>query len=372
MRNLKKLLYITDQEEYSEHGTIGPLFHGYLHEYLNVEIVYFTKYKNSFQKKNTNYIVPIQYRKHVCSYLSLKDVDLTSYDFVFVRNKLDALADVLKLRTMYGYKVGYRVSFPKTQEAYEAVKANKSNNLFKMLGSLYNGYKIKKLLKQCDLFMPTSKDMQDTFYGGSDVKSFPLPAGLDPQRITPHRESDGDLCNFIYVGTLDTLHDFQKILVSFSMLKSQKWHLHIATKDLEYARSIVGGYSSISNQITPFMADNLDVLMQKVDDSDVGIALLPDIPVYNTTIPAKIMDYYTCALPTLLTDNRKNRTLFDDTDALFCRFDTKEIAEKLEYILGMSQEEIANMGHAGQDKLLHHKRNYKLMAQKLFAQLESL
>lgn len=38
----------------------------------------------------------------------------------------------------------------------------------------------------------------------------------------------------------------------------------------------------------------------------------------------------------------------------------------------MSQEEIAKMGHAGQNKLLSHQRNYEIMAKDLYDELESL
>ncbi len=368
----KKLLYITDQQEYSEHGTIGPLFHGYLKDYLDVSIVYLTKFKNSFQKKGTDYVVPQQYTTEICRYLDVKDVDLSSFDFIFVRNMLDVLSDVLKNRKQYGYKVGFRVSFPKTEVAYEAQKAQKTSSFFGVIGKYAQEYNKKRLISQCDLFMPTSKEMQEEFYVGIDVKSFVLPAGLDPKRITPHRASDGDERHFIYVGTLDSLREFDKVLLGFSKLSSQTWHLNISTLNTEFAKEVMKNYPKIINKVTVLHAENLDELMKQVDDCDVGIALLPDIPIYSTSIPAKVMDYYTCALPAMLTDNKKNRVLFDDEDALFCKFDIDAIANKLEEIIAMSQDDIAKMGHAGQAKLLKHKRNYEIMAKELYERLESL
>ncbi len=368
----KKLLYITDQQEYSEHGTIGPLFHGYLKEYLDVNIVYLTKFKNSFQKKGTDYVVPKQYTKEICRYLDVKDVDLSSFDFIFVRNMLDVLSDVLKNRKQYGYKVGFRVSFPKTEVVYEAHKAQKTSSFFGVIAKYAQEYNKKRLISQCDLFMPTSKEMQNEFYTGIDVKSFVLPAGLDPKRITPHRASKGDERHFIYVGTLDSLREFEKVLLAFSKLNSQKWHLNISTLNTEFAKEVMKNYPQIINKVSVLHAENLDELMKQVDDCDVGIALLPDIPIYSTSIPAKVMDYYTCALPAMLTDNTKNRVLFDDEDALFCKFSIDAIANKLEEIIAMSQDAIAKMGHAGQAKLLKHKRNYEIMAKELYEQLESL
>ena len=92
---MKKLLYITDQQEYSEHGTIGPLFYGHLTKYVEVHMVYFTKFKHSFQTKGMDYVVPDQYKKGICDYLESKGVELGSFDFVFVRNMEFVLKDVL-------------------------------------------------------------------------------------------------------------------------------------------------------------------------------------------------------------------------------------------------------------------------------------
>ena len=369
----KKLLYITDQQEYTEHGTIGPLFHGYLKDYVDINVVYLTKFKNSFQKKETDYVVPQQYTQEICRYLAVKDVDLASFDFIFVRNMLDVLADVLKHKKQYGYKVGFRVSFPKTEVAYEAQKAlNSSSSFFRVISRYTQEFNKKRLLSQCDLFMPTSKEMQDEFYGNIEVASFPLPAGLDPKRITPHRASEGNERHFIYVGTLDSLREFDKVLLAFSKLASKEWHLNISTLNTDFAKQVMQNYPKIIHKVTILHAENLDELMKQVDDCDVGIALLPDIPIYSTSIPAKVMDYYTCALPAMLTDNSKNRALFDDEDALFCRFDIDSIATKLEEIIAMSQDDIAKMGHAGQVKLLQHKRNYEIMAKELYERLKSL
>ncbi|WP_373036056.1 glycosyltransferase [Sulfurimonas sp.] len=368
----KKLLYITDQQEYTDHGTIGPLFNGYLKEYYDVNVVYFTKFKNSFQTKGTDYVVPQQHKKEISCYMDSKGVDLSSYDYVFVRNKPDILKNILENRNKYGYKVGYRLSFPKREEVYEAHKAKNNTTIIDRAKNYFQKQSKKNLLSQCDLFMPTSKDMEDAFYANSGVRSFPLPAGLDPARITPHRQSDGDECYFIYVGTLDTLREFEKVLVAFTKVHSDKWHLNISTLDSAFARDVMQKYPSISDKVSIIKADNLDELMVQIDDCDVGIALLPDIPIYSTAIPAKVMDYYTCAIPTLMTDNPKNRSLFSDSDALFCKFDVDDIVAKLEKTIDMSQDEIAKMGHAGQDKLLAHKRNYKIMAKELYEELKSL
>jgi hypothetical protein len=131
-------------------------------------------------------------------------------------------------------------------------------------------------------------------------------------------------------------------------------------------------YPTISKKVSIVKADTHEELMIQIDNCDVGIALFPDIPIYSTSIPAKTMDYYTVAIPTLLTENPKNHNIFNDKEALFCNFDVISIVTKLEKIIEMTPEEIAKMGQAGQDKLLSHKRNYKIMAKELYKELESL
>ncbi|WP_324170661.1 glycosyltransferase [Sulfurimonas sp.] len=368
----KKLLYITDQHEYTDHGSISALFNGYLKEYLDVHVVYLTKYKNSFQKKGTDYIVPQQYTKNICDYLESKDIELNSFSYVFVRNMLDVLSDTLKNRSKFGFKLGYRASFPKTEEALAANKEKNKASLLKTVGGYFEKFNKQRLLSECDLFMPTSKDMEEVFYADSGVRSYPLPAGLCPNRITSHRISDGADRNFIYVGTLDGLRNFAQVLVAFSRVKSQEWHLNISTFNPKYAQTVLNNYPSLVGKVTVREAGNLDELLVQVDDCDIGIALLPDISVYNTVIPAKVMDYYTCAIPTILTDNPKNRTILSDEDALFCSFEVDSITATIEKSIAMSEGEIADMGHSGQAKLLKHKRNYEIMAKELFEELESL
>ena len=46
--------------------------------------------------------------------------------------------------------------------------------------------------------------------------------------------------------------------------------------------------------------------------------------------------------------------------------------ENLQEAKYLTKEAIAKMGHAGQDKLLEHKRNYEIMAKELYEELESL
>ena len=369
---MKKLLYITDQQEYSEHGSIGPLFKGYLTRHVEVHMVYFTKFKHSFQAKGLDYIVPEKDKKELCSYLESKGVALGSFDFVFVRNMGDILDNVLKHRAAYGYKVGFRASFPKTIEAYESMKAEEKATWFSGLSAQYKAYKKRKLIEQCDLFMPTSKDMQETFYGESGLTCFPLPAGLDPAKIRKHDPAPHEETRFVYVGTLDRLRQFGRVLEAFEKLGAGAWHLTILTRDITYAKGLISGHPALEERIEVFRAADLDELMERINGCDVGLALLPRSPLFDTSIPAKVMDYYTCAIPAIVTENTKNRTLLEEGEALFSPFETDAIAEILAEVVEMPRDAIAQIGEAGQQRILGMKRNYEIMAQELAGVLEGL
>jgi glycosyltransferase involved in cell wall biosynthesis len=369
---MKKLLYITDQQEYSEHGSIGPLFYGHLTKYVEVHMVYFTKFKHSFQAKGLDYVVPDQYKKDLCSYLEKKGVELASFDFVFVRNMEFILKNVLKNREKYGYKVGFRASFPKTVAFYESQKAEATAGWFSGINTWYRSARKRKLINQCDLFMPTSIDMQEAFYGDKNLRCFPLPAGLDPERIKEHTLASDEATRFIYVGTLDKLRQFERVLEAFEKIASKPWHLTVSTFDLSFAKNILTEYPAFSERIDVVRAENLDELTDQINGSDVGIALLPRSPLFDTAIAAKVMDYYTCAVPAILTDNPKNRTLFDEGEAIYSTFEVDAIAACLAKVIDTPRDELAAIGGAGQKKILGMKRNYEIMAKELAEVLESL
>lgn len=66
-----------------------------------------------------------------------------------------------------------------------------------------------------------------------------------------------------------------------------------------------------------------------ISKADIGVSILPDIPLFNTSTPVKILDYYSSTVPCIMTNNANNNTLFtDDYDAWFCKFNKDSIKEK--------------------------------------------
>jgi len=215
--------------------------------------------------------------------------------------------------------------------------------------------------------------MKEAFYVHSSVRCHPLPPGMDPARVQEHRYTSCEEVRFIYVGTLDRLRRFDVILDAFVQLSSKNWHLTISTFDPSYIAGVLEKYPAISGQIEIVHASDIDELMEQVHSWDIGIALLPDIALYSSTVPAKVMDYYTCSVPALMTDNEKNRTIFENgTSAYLCHFDRDSIRDRLKTLLRCAPEEIARLGHAGQERLMGMERNYAIMAKQLYETLEAL
>jgi glycosyltransferase involved in cell wall biosynthesis len=370
---MKKILYITDQQEYSQNGTISTLFDIYLKEYFDVHIVFMTKYKHSFQIKGDHFIVPDSKKDDIIEYLEVKNIDISSYAFIFTRNKKNVLKNVLKNKSRFSYKIAHRISYPKKHHKIELLNA--SNSIINFFKSLSYKAKLKKrdnLVNRCDLFFPSSTEAKVKFYPHIHTKSFPIFVGLDPDKLNEHIISDDKIKKFIYVGSIDELREFDIILDALSNLNSSNWLLTISTTNKEYINNLLNLYPIIKTKITLKSALSLDELRAQINEHDVGIALLPRIDFYDTVVADKVIDYATCALPTLLTSNSKNHTIFEENEAIFSEFNVIAIQNKLEEIINIPNNKLATIGNRGQKKLLSLKRNYKTLAKELAQTLNQI
>ncbi|OPX27723.1 MAG: hypothetical protein B1H07_00745 [Campylobacteraceae bacterium 4484_166] len=304
---MKKLLLITNQAEYSEHGTITPLFDNYLKEFYEVDIVFITNFKDSFQEKGNHFIVPQAYENNILEYLTRKNIDISLYHFVMVRNEKNLLKNVLDNKDKYNYKVGFRISFPYKNFAHDF-----ENSFFplSMVRKFLHKQKIKdrdNMINQCDLFLPISFEMKDEFYSHIDIDTFPIFTGLDPENLNEHIVSKDDI-----------------------------------------------------------------TLRKQVNEHDIGLALMPRNRYFDTIILKKVLDYYTCSIPAIVTENEKNRSIFEKDEAFFCEFELDKITNKLQELIDSPSAQDAKVGNKGQKKLLSLKRNYKILAYNLSKKLDEI
>lgn len=370
---MNRLLYITDQDEYTDHSFIGPLFEKHLNNYIHTDIVYFSEFKTELEKKDDRrFVLPKQEETKILNLFENAGISPSEYDYIIVRNNADILKAVLQQSKTYNYKVGYRLSFPKDVEKMEVDKANNKSSFLKYLNTTINSFSETKYINQCDIFLPSSDLMKEEYYEAVKVKTFICPPCLDPDELKENKQHQSNEKRFFYAGTIDKLRDFETVINAFDSVKSSSWKLTISTKNPENAKAIISSFPTLENKINIVNAKTKEELLKYISEADVGICVLPDIPLFSTSTPIKIMDYYSTAIPCLMTNNANNYTLFtDDYDAWFCKFDKYSIKTRLEEIIDLSKEEVKDVGKKGQTRLLEI-RNYKKVASKLAETLELL
>ncbi|MEN8728155.1 MAG: glycosyltransferase [Sulfurovum sp.] len=370
---MKKLLYITDQDEYMDHSFMAPLFEKYLNHYLTVDIVYFTEFKSDFEKKGAHkFTVPTRYKNVLLDELNRNDVSIDSYAYVLVRNDIDIMKHVLAEKDKYQYKTAFRLSSPKRRVKIRCCIAEGENTLLDTVSDKYKTFCETRVINMCDAFLPTSQSMHEAFFPNVTTKTIICPPGIDPDMLHPNIQHEGEEKRFFYAGTLDKVREFETVLEAFSKVASDSWKLSISTRDPQYALEMIKQYKNIESNIEIHNAKNRDELLDLIAKADIGVALLPDYPVYNTSTPVKIFDYYSSAIPCIMTNSGHTNKIFTDcNDAWFCKFEQNDIKEKLEYIISLSKESIAEIGIKGQQRLLDI-RNYEKSAKDIATKLEAL
>ena len=367
---MEKFLYLTDQNESTEHSFIGPLFEKYLGKHYDVDILYFSKTSHEFEVKNGNqFIMPLKHKNEIIKELGRNDISLNNYKYVFVRNHTAILKEVLSVKNDYDFILGYRLSFPKRIAKLQKDEANNKKSFFDVISNKVKTFSEANLINQCDIFLPTSRQMRDDYLSSVKTRTFVIPSAIDPEFLRPNLQHEGEEKRFFYAGTLDKLREFETILEAFSLVDSSKFKLMISTKDPEYANKMVESYPSLKDSIEIYNAKNKDELIDLISKADVGLASLPNIMLFNSSTPMKVLDYYTSAVPCLMTKNENNESIFeDDVSAWMSDFDTSSIKQKIEKIISLSKDEVAEVGENGQKRLLAI-RNYERIANDLAHQL---
>jgi len=370
---MQKLLYITDQDEYVDHSFIAPLFEIYLKKHMTVDILYFTEFKSDFERKDAHHFtVPTRYKNVLIPELMRNDVDMHSYDFVMVRNNIDIMKQILKNREKYHYKALYRFSFPKRSIKMCCDKAEKKQSLLSTLLHPFQTKNETKIINQCDAFLPTSQRMHKAFLPNVNIPTIICSPAINPQALHENKQHEGEEKCFIYSGTLDKAREFETVLDAFSKVKNPLWKLFISTRDIEYTYEMLENYPKIREHIKVYNSKTKDALLELIAKADIGVALLPNIPIYSSATPVKVFDYYSSAVPCLMTDDGHTTTVFTDcSDAWFCDFTQEDITQKIEYLLTLSKEEVMQVGAKGQKRLLDVK-NYETLAKNIAEQLTAL
>jgi len=370
---MKKLFYITDQDEYIDHSFIAPLFEIYLKKYFDIDILYFTDFKSDFSYRDKHrFVMPSCDKKCLIKTLESHDILLSDYDFVMVRNDTSLMKEIVTQRDKYGYKALYRFSYPKSNLKLHRDKLKKANTFFAPLRHYFQVQHDIAMINLCDAFLPTSKRMKETFLPLVTIPTIICPPAINPKMIYENIQHEEDEKRFFYAGTVDKTREFETILDAFKEVKNKAWKLHIASRDRCYVEKMLAKYPSIKAQISITTAKTKEDLLKGIAKSDIGMALLPNIPVYNSSLPVKIFDYYASGLPCLMTHSPHTDSIFSDCNtAWFCDFSVHKIAKKIDYLCTLSKAEVMEVGKQGQEYLLET-RDYERIAKTIAKSLEEI
>ena len=198
-------------------------------------------------------------------------------------------------------------------------KLEKGSTLIKSIDAKLKTHAKLKLINQCDIFLPTSRRMQEVYYPDVATKIHVLPSAIDPSRVHSKVCRDDEKIVFAYIGMLSKLRNFELILAAFNSLKNDNWELIISTVYDVYAQNSIEDFVNIKDKIKIVKSDTKDELLDVIANCYVGIVLLPDIDIFSTSIPLKIIDYYTSGIPALISNNELHNTVFQDNkDAWLC------------------------------------------------------
>ncbi|CAI8200491.1 MAG: Uncharacterised protein [Arcobacter lacus] len=367
---MQKFLYITDQNEFSDNSFIGPLFEKYLTKHFEIDIIYFSKTKTKFEKIDDNkYLFPKEDKKEIIKSLDSNGFNLSDYTYVAVRNDTNILKNVLDKRKTYGYKVPFRLSFPKRIAKLQIDEANDKKSYFDIISNKIKLLQETALINDCDIFLPTTRKMRDDYLKDVKTRTFVIPSAIDPEVLHNNIQHEGNEKRFFYAGTLDKLRSFETVLDAFNEVNNDNFKIMISTKDPIYTKEMLEKYPNLKDNIEVYDAKSKVELLGLIAKADVGLSLLPDIPLFNTSTPVKIMDYYSSAVPCIMSKNENNQSIFEDNkSAWLCDFDKNSIKSKLNEIIGLQKDEVANVGIDGQKRLLDI-RNYERIANDLAHQL---
>ena len=370
---MSKFLYITDQDEYTDHSFIGPLFQKYLNRHFEINTIFFSKFKTDIELKDDGrIIIPENLSSNLLEELDRKGIAIKDFAFVVVRNNTTLLKDVLKKRIKYNYKVGFRLSFPKRIAKLQTDEANNKKSFFDIINNKIQTFSEISMINECDIFLPTSFQMKNDYFKDVKIRTFVIPSAIDPDILHENIQHEGNEKRFFYAGTLDKLREFETILEAFSNIHNSNFKLMISTKDPEFLDHLLIDFPNLKDNIEIYDAKTRKELLSLIAKADVGLSPLPNIALFNSSTPMKVLDYYSSAIPCIMSNNENNASIFEDNEsAWFTNFDKESIQNKLEHIISLSKDEVTQVGLNGQKRLLAV-RNYERIAADLAHQLNIL
>ncbi|MCF6807785.1 glycosyltransferase [Thiotrichales bacterium 19S9-12] len=370
-----KILLISDQMINSDHSAVEGLFYKALNKKITADIVYIDQNANEAYQLESHKIAISKKAKRVGIINELQFlVDLTSYDYVIVRNYFQVLKQLLPYCKKQSIKIGFWESFPHNYRRFEEAKLTNKSVLRKSLEWFLKYRMQKKLISQCDFYLPISKKLKDDFYADINMRSYPLSLGVDME-IMPHTDQkklseNTDTKKFIYIGTIDQLRDFHLILNAFMQVE-ENYQLFIYTPSNNSYTDDLKKLSSHNAKICWCKPLKRQALFKELLKADIAVGIFPETKTYRSASPTKTIEYYALGLPALLNHIPEYDLLFNEKSAIFCDFNESSIKDAIKKAIDMPKEQLLAMGNQGR-KLILEKRAYDQMVAPLLDFLRSV
>jgi len=360
------ILCITDQSPDSEQSAVEGIFNGAIQKIARAHMVYFCRKANTTAVEDQKIILPYKYKRANLFKPLRQVVNFSSIDVVIVRNYFSVLRRILAQKKEYHFSVGFWESFPHSFRRVFQAKAENKSVLRKSIEYRINRLREKKLLSQCDFYLPITETFKQQFYPDLAIPYHPLPLGVDfsklPKSVPQRHNTNNSTKKYVYTGTVDQLRKLGVIISAFTEYDGDFiFDIYTASHNpqVEQIRSIKDLRIRIHN---PLPRTDLFKIMSGYD---IGIGLIPDNELYRVSSPSKTLEYYALGIPAIINRLPEYTSLFDHDSAFFCDFSKNSIKHCVSNISCLSKQEIMKKGSIGGD-IVRSERDYRILSYKLF------
>ncbi len=364
------ILLLTDQMYPSQHSSVEGLFHTEAARLGRVWRVYFERHLTVPQRDGEVIRLPLSCRRHGVVAALQQVIDFHEIDVVIVRNWFSLLRQCLRLRQdVPSLRLGMWESFPHTyrrlHEARTEGRALWRKAIEVKLKTLWED----RLLAQVDFHLFISAGFQQQIRPQVQRPWLALPMGVDlldlPRQPAPPR--NGPL-RLVYIGTIDALRRVD-LLAAALHARKEDFQLDFYTSSDNASLASLRQIDDARIRILPALPRR--ALFERLQDYDVGIALIPDDALYRVASPTKTFEYAALGLAVLLNPLPEHVAVLDSDDAIYCSFDSAGLASGLDRLFATPRPSLQAMGRRARAAVLE-KRSYPALATELAAFLASI
>jgi glycosyltransferase involved in cell wall biosynthesis len=337
-----------------------------LQDFFRTIVVSYDKSLTTARKlSHDSIVIPYRRRSRLIEEISTF-LDPGTIDFLIVRNTVATLRDALRNRPRYGYQVGFHPTFPHALRRVHEANLTGRAGFRKRIEYHLNTFWLNKGVARADFVMSSSEEMIADPFLRQSMRFFRLHNGVDESILpssTHQLERRTGPVRFVYIGNFDIARQLDVVFRAFDELDSDNWRIDIFSVDLLRANEVVDrSMKKRSGNVRVLPAINRAALFSELTRYDVGLCLIPVVPLYLVSSPLKMIEYYACGIPSIMTPLPACLEAFGSRGcAFFTDFDLGPIKQAIEKVLSTDRAQLRRMGAIGRDFVIAE-RNYSKIA----------